>query len=108
MAATDAAADIDDDYACCGGDDHLSGSQLRCAQLRPLGIPMGLQGSPRSPPEMCSETLNEVLYLVCEMLRLLRQSQMPAWRYKKEVSPNTPNKRSKQDVQLKGATERIK
>ena len=66
-----------DDDSCCGGDDHLSGSLLRCAQQRPLGIPMGLQASPMSPPEMCSETLNEMLYLVCEMLRLLRQSQMP-------------------------------
>ena len=65
--------DDDDDDSCCGDDDHLSGSLLRCAQQRPLGVPMGLQGSPRSPPEMCSETLNEMLYLVCEMLRLLRQ-----------------------------------
>ena len=46
----------DDDDGCCGGDDHLSGSLLRCAQQRPLGIPMGLQGSPRSPPEMRDAT----------------------------------------------------
>ena len=41
-AACAAATDIADDDGCCGGDDHLSGSQLRCAHLRPLGIPMGL------------------------------------------------------------------
>ena len=51
----------DDDDSCCGGDDHLPGSLLRCAQQRPLGIPMGLQGSPRPLPEMRSETLNEML-----------------------------------------------
>ena len=43
-----------DHESCCGGADHLSGSLLRCAQQRPLGIPMGLQGSPRTPLEICS------------------------------------------------------
>ena len=61
MAEVAAADDETGDGSGCAGYDDLSGSQLRCAQLRPLGILMGLQGSPRSPPEMCSETLNEML-----------------------------------------------
>ena len=51
----------DADESCRSGDDHHSGSLLRCAQQRALGIPMGLQGYPRSPPEMRNETLNEML-----------------------------------------------
>ena len=44
MAEVAAADDeeTDDGSGCAGGADDLLGSQLRCAQLRPLGIPMGL------------------------------------------------------------------
>ena len=42
MAEVAAADDETGDGSGCAGDDDLSGSQLRCAQLRPLGIPMGL------------------------------------------------------------------
>ena len=44
MAEVAAADDETGDGSGCAGDDDLSGSQLRYAQLRPLGIPMGLQG----------------------------------------------------------------
>ena len=47
-----AADDETDDGSACAGADDLSGSQLRCAQLRPLGIPMGLQRNRQRPSKL--------------------------------------------------------
>ena len=63
MAEVAAADDETGDGSGCAGDDDLSGSQLRCAQLRPLGIPMGLQGhrqrcTMRDSKRCCSLILN--------------------------------------------------
>ena len=63
MAEVAAAGDETGDGNGCGGDDDLSGSQLRCAQLRPLGIPMGLQGhrqrcTVRDSKRCCSLIMN--------------------------------------------------
>ena len=59
-----AAADVaTGDGSGCAVADDLSGSQLRCAQLRPLGIPMGLQGhrqrcTVRDSKRCCSLIMN--------------------------------------------------
>ena len=63
MAEVAAADDETGDGSGCAGDDDLSGSQLRCAQLRPLGIPMGLQGhrqryTVRDSKRCCSLIMN--------------------------------------------------
>ena len=63
MAEVAAAGDETGDGSGCAGDDDLSGSQLRCAQLRPLGIPMGLQGhrqryTVRDSKRCCSLIMN--------------------------------------------------
>ena len=63
MAEVAAADDETGDGSGCASDDDLSGSQLRCAQLRPLGIPMGLQGhrqryTVRDSKRCCSLIMN--------------------------------------------------
>ena len=63
MAEVAAADDETGDSSGCADDDDLSGSQLRCAQLRPLGIPMGLQGhrqrcTVRDSKRCCSLIMN--------------------------------------------------
>ena len=63
MAEVAAAGDETGDGSGCAGADDLSGSQLRCAQLRPLGIPMGLQGhrqrcTVRDSKRCCSLIMN--------------------------------------------------
>ena len=63
MAEVAAADDETGDVSGCAGDDYLSGSQLRCAQLRPLGIPIGLQGhrqryTVRDSKRCCSLIMN--------------------------------------------------
>ena len=63
MAEGAAADDETGDGSGCAGDDDLSGSQLRCAQLRPLGILMGLQGhrqryTVRDSKRCCSLIMN--------------------------------------------------
>ena len=63
MAKVVAADDETDDGSACAGAHDLSGSQLRCAQLRPLGIPMGLQGhrqryTVRDSKRCCSLIMN--------------------------------------------------
>ena len=47
-----AADDETDDGSACAGAHDISGSQLRCAQLRPLGIPMGLPGNRQRPSKL--------------------------------------------------------
>ena len=110
MAEVAAADDETGDGSGCAGDDDLSGSQLRCAQLRPLGIPMGLQGhrqrcTVRDSKRCCSLIMNCGDCYTNDNCRRKVQMRVAPNRSISKVHLRDAAKRCMSDVKLRAAHE---